>query len=128
MNIGLNSGIFPKVWSPAEKLEAAARVGATGLELNIDADQLWTRRLDSATRRQLAQRARDAGLRWTSLCMNAHWIFNLTSPDARIRDIGVSLLLEAIDLAGDLGAGVILVPGCDQEESPTNARELWREA
>src|SRR5687768_339021 len=127
MDIGLNSGIFPKPWPPAEKLEAAARAGAAGLELNIDADQLWTRRLDHVTRRQLAQRARDAGLRWTSLCMNAHWIFNLASPDARIRDISVGLLLEAIDLAGDLGAGVILVPGCDQEESPTNAADLFRD-
>ncbi len=85
MQIGLNSGIFPKRWSPAEKLEAAARVGAAGLELNIDADQLWTRRLDDTARRQLAQQARDAGVAWTSLCLNAHWIFNLASPDARIR-------------------------------------------
>lgn len=127
MKIGLNSGIFPKSWSPAEKLEATVRVGATGLELNIDADQLWTRRLDGATRSRLVQQARAAGVAWTSVCLNAHWIFNLTSPDVRIRDLGSSLLLEAIDLAHDLGAGVVLVPGCDQPESPENAWELFRD-
>ncbi len=127
MQIELNSGIFPKRWSPAEKLEAAARVGAAGLELNLDADRLWTRRLDGTARRQLVQQARDAGVAWTSLCLNAHWIFNLASPDARIRDIGTSLILEAIALAEDLGAGVILVPGCDQEESPENSWELFRD-
>ncbi len=127
MHIGLNSGIFPKHWSPAEKLEAAARVGAAGLELNIDADQLWTRRLDHDARRRLAQQARDAGVAWTSLCLNAHWIFNLASPDVRIRDLGVSLLLEALDLARDLDAGVILVPGCDQPESPPDKSGLFRD-
>lgn len=127
MHIGLNSGIFPKHWSPGEKLEAAARAGATGLELNIDADQLWSRRLDRDDRRQLAQQARDAGVTWTSLCLNAHWIFNLTSPDARIRDLGAGLLLEAITLARELDADVILVPGCDQPESPLNKSELFRD-
>lgn len=59
--------------------------------------------------------------------MNAHWVFNLASPDVRIRDVGISLLLEAIDLACDLGATTILVPGCDQEESPENKWELFRD-
>jgi hexulose-6-phosphate isomerase len=125
MKIALNSGIFPGAWSPAEKLEAAARVGAEGLELNIDANALWTQRLDGAARQALRQQAQHAGLAWTSLCMNAHWVFNLASPDVRIRDVGVSLLVDAIDLAQDLGASAILVPGCDQAESPENRWELF---
>ncbi len=127
MKIGLNSGIFPANWSPAQKLEATARVGAAGLELNIDATQLWTQRLDSAARRALRQQAQAAGVAFTSLCLNAHWVFNLTSPDVRIRDIGISLLLAAIDMAQDLGATALLVPGCDQEESPENKWELFRD-
>ena len=31
MKFALNSGIFPGTWSPAQKLEATARVGADGL-------------------------------------------------------------------------------------------------
>ncbi len=127
MKVGLNSGIFPGTWSPAQKVEAAARAGAAGLELNIDGNQLWTRRLSGEDRSRLRQQAEDAGVPFTSLCLNAHWIFNLTSPDVRIRDIGISLLVEAIDLAGDLGAAVLLVPGCDQEESPENKWELFRD-
>ena len=125
MKFALNSGILPGAWSPAEKLEAAARVGAEGLELNIDANALWTQRLDRSARQALRQQAQDAGLLWTSLCMNAHWVFNLASPDVRIRDVGVSLLIDAIDLAQDLGASAILVPGCDQPQSPENRWQLF---
>jgi len=127
MKIGLNSGIFPATWTPAQKVEAAARVGAAGLEINIDARQLWTQRLDAAARQALHQQADDAGIAITSLCINAHWVFNLTSPDVRIRDLGVSLLMDTIDMAHDLGAGAILVPGCDQEESPAHKWELFRD-
>jgi L-ribulose-5-phosphate 3-epimerase len=127
MKFALNSGIFPGAWSPADKLQAAARAGAGGLELNIDANVLWTQRLDGAARQALRQQAETLGIAWTSLCMNAHWVFNLASPDVRIRDIGVSLLIEAIDLAQDLGASAILVPGCDQAESPEDKWALFRD-
>lgn len=127
MNIGLNFGIFPAAWSPAEKIEAAARVGAAGLELNVDATALWTQRLDAATRTALRQQAADAGVAITSVCLNAHWVFNLTSPDVRIRDIGVSLVCDAINLAHDLGATTVLIPGCDQDESPANKWDLFRD-
>ena len=127
MKIGLNSGIFPATWSPAQKVEATARVGAVGLELNIDANQLWTQRLDMAARRALRQQAIDAGVAITSLCMNAHWVFNLASPDVRIRDLGVSLMLDAIDMAQELGAAALLIPGCDQDQSPANKWELFRD-
>ena len=127
MKFALNSGIFPGNWSPAQKLEATARVGAGGLELNVDANALWTQRLDGAARQALVRQAQDAGIVWTSLCMNAHWVFNLASPDVRIRDVGASLLIDAIHLAQDLGASAILVPGCDQPQSPENRWELFRD-
>jgi L-ribulose-5-phosphate 3-epimerase len=127
MKIGLNSGIFPATWDPSQKVEATARVGAAGLEINIDANQLWTQRLDGAARRALRRQAEDAGVAITSLCLNAHWVFNLASPDVRIRDIGVSLILDAIEMAEDLGATAVLVPGCDQDQSPANKWELFRD-
>jgi sugar phosphate isomerase/epimerase len=127
MNIGLNFGIFPATWSPAEKVEATARAGATGLEVNIDANALWTQRLDKAARSALRQQAADAGVTLTSLCLNAHWIFNLTSPDVRIRDIGISLIIAGVELAADLGATAVLIPGCDQAESPDNKWKLFRD-
>ena len=127
MKIGMNSGTFPATMTPAEKVEATARVGATGLELNIDTNQLWTQRLDATARKALRRQSQDAGVEITSLCMNAHWVFNLASPDVRIRDLGVSLLLDAIAMASELGAGAILIPGCDQDQSPANAWELFRD-
>jgi sugar phosphate isomerase/epimerase len=127
MNIGLNFGIFPATWSPAQKVEATARVGAAALEINIDANALWTQRLDAAARSALRRQAKDAGVALSSLCLNAHWVFNLASPDRRIRDIGISLIWDAINLAADLGAGAVLIPGCDQDESPENKWELFRD-
>jgi L-ribulose-5-phosphate 3-epimerase len=127
MQIGLNFGIFPVAWTPAQRIEATARVGASALEVNIDANALWTQRLDSTARKTLRQQAADAGVVIPSLCLNAHWVFNLASPDRRIRDIGVSVISDAIDLASDLGATALLIPGCDQEESPANKWELFRD-
>ncbi|MCB0121696.1 MAG: sugar phosphate isomerase/epimerase, partial [Caldilineaceae bacterium] len=127
MKIGINSGTFPATMTPTQKVEATAHVGATGMELNIDVNQIWTQRLDDAARKTLRRQAEDAGVEITSLCMNAHWVFNLASPDVRIRDVGVSLLLDAIDMADTLGAGAILIPGCDQDQSPANAWELFRD-
>jgi L-ribulose-5-phosphate 3-epimerase len=127
MNIGLNFGIFPANWSPAQRVEATARVGAAALEVNIDANALWTQRLDAAARSALRKQAVDAGVDLCSLCINAHWVFNLASPDVRIRDIGISLIWDAINLAVDLGATAILIPGCDQDESPANQWELFRD-
>jgi len=127
MKIGLNSGIFPSTWQPGQKVEATARAGAAGMELNIDAPQLWTQRLNASARQQLRRQAQDAGVEITSLCLNCHWVFNLASPDVRIRNLGVSFLLDAIDMAEALGAKAILVPGCDQDESPANKWELFRD-
>jgi len=127
MKIGMNSGTFPATLTPFQKVEATARVGATGLELNIDANQLWTQRLNASERANLRKQAQDAGVTITSLCMNAHWVFNLASPDVRIRDLGVSLLLDAIHLANELEAGAILIPGCDQDQSPENKWTLFRD-
>jgi len=127
MKIGMNSGTFPATWNPFQKVEATARVGATGLELNIDANQLWTQRLSPADRIALRNQAQDAGVTITSLCMNAHWVFNLASPDVRIRDLGVSLLLDALNLANELEASAILIPGCDQDQSPENKWTLFRD-
>jgi sugar phosphate isomerase/epimerase len=75
----------------------------------------------------LRRRAQDAGVEITSLCLNCHWVFNLASPDVRIRALGVSFLLDAIDLAEEVDAKAILIPGCDQEESPANKWELFRD-
>ena len=127
MHIGLNFGIFPATWSPAQRVEATARVGASALELNIDANALWTQRLDGSARATLRKQASDAGIEFSSVCLNAHWVFNLASPDPRIRDLGISLILEAINLAVDLGGRAVLIPGCDQEESPANRWDLFRD-
>lgn len=127
MKIGMNSGTFPATLNPFQKVEATARVGATALELNIDANQLWTQRLNQAEQGALRKQAQDAGVAIISLCMNAHWVFNLASPDVRIRDLGISLLLDAIDMASELGAGAILIPGCDQDQSPENKWVLFRD-
>jgi hexulose-6-phosphate isomerase len=127
MKVGLNSGIFPPTWSLTEKLETAAHVGAEGLELNIDVNALWTERLDLPARHDLRQQAEDLGVAWTSLCLNAHWLFNLASPNAHTRDVGIGILVDAIDLAQHLDASVILVPGCDLPQSPENKWELFRD-
>ncbi len=128
MQIGLNSGIFPGSFNLSEKIAAAGRCGAAGLEINIEATELLPRTLSRSDRRRLTEEARSAGVALTSLCLNAHWIFSLTDPDERIREFAVDLLLSAVELARDLGAAAVLVPGCDRPESPPEKWMLFREA
>ena len=121
MRAGANSGLFGRSLSWEERLTAAAELGYAGIELNIDANLLLPRMWDQARRQALRALAGERGVAIASLCMNCHWAFNLASPDARVREIGVDLLREAIGLAVDLGAPVILVPACDTQEVTTQA-------
>ncbi|HUX20948.1 MAG TPA: sugar phosphate isomerase/epimerase family protein [Spirochaetia bacterium] len=127
MRIGLNSGIFPGAWSLSEKIAAAGRCGAGGIEINIEAAELLPRTLGRDDRRRLVGEARRAGVAVTSLCLNAHWVFALTDPDLRIREVASDLLLSAVELARELGAGTLLVPGCDKLESPPDRWMLFRD-
>jgi sugar phosphate isomerase/epimerase len=118
---GANSGVFGRPLNFDDRLVAAAELGYAGIELNIDANLLLPRMWDRERRRALRALADQRGVAIASLCMNCHWAFNLASPDARVREIGVDLLHEAIGLATDLGAPVILVPACDTQEVTTES-------
>src|ERR671916_47395 len=119
MQLAVNSGIFGRPLGWEERITAAADLGYGGIELNVDANALLPRMWDRDRRAALRALAAERGVILTSLCMNCHWAFNLASPDARVREVGVDLLLEAIGLAADLGAPSILVPACDTQEVAT---------
>jgi L-ribulose-5-phosphate 3-epimerase UlaE len=121
MQLGVNSGIFGRPLGWEERIAAAGDLGYGGIELNVDANALLPRIWDGGRRAALRALAAERGVALTSLCLNAHWAFNLASPDARVREIGVDLLLEAIGLAADLGAPTILVPACDTQEVTTES-------
>lgn len=119
MRLGVNSGIFGRPLGWEERITATGELGYGGLELNVDANALLPRLWDRERRAALRALAAERSVTLASLCMNCHWAFNLASPDARVREIGVDLLLEAIGLAADLGAPAILVPACDTQEVTT---------
>jgi L-ribulose-5-phosphate 3-epimerase len=116
MKIGVNSGIFPRTIGFEQMVRLTGELGYEGIELNVDVDVLLPRLWDKRKRAELLKLARDSGVEVQSLCINAHNAFNLASPDPRIREIGVSLLNESVDLAVDLGAKLILVCGWDTNE------------
>ena len=119
MQLGVNSGVFGRPLGWDERIAAAGDLGYGGIELNVDANALLPRMWTRERRAALRALAEGRGVTLTSLCMNCHWAFNLASPDARVRELGVDLLLEAIGLAADLGAPTILVPACDTQEVAT---------
>ncbi|MCC6626914.1 MAG: TIM barrel protein [Chloroflexi bacterium] len=121
MHLAANSGIFGRPLDWDERILAASELGYAGIELNIDANALLPRMWDQARRAAVRALAARSGVTLTSLCMNCHWAFNLASPDARVREIGVDLLHEAIALAVDLGIPTILAPACDTQEATTAA-------
>ena len=119
MRLGVNSGIFGPALDWEERIRKASDLGYAGIELNVDATALLPRMWEQSRRAALRSLTAEHDIAITSLCMNCHWAFNLASPDARVRELGVDLLLEAIGLAADLGAPTILVPACDTQEVAT---------
>ena len=118
VSFGVNAGIFPGSFSVEDKIRATGETGYPLIELNVEANALLPRLLDERAKQNILETCKNNGVSIASVCMNAHWVFNLSSSDVRIRDVGVDLLLESINLASELRFETILVPCCYLGEIP----------
>jgi sugar phosphate isomerase/epimerase len=107
MRIGIRDGSLGMPWEAA--LEAAAEIGFDGVELDMGPNYretaLWTG--GSAA---VAAMARKGGSQVLTFCAGVCWALSPASPDAAVRREISMLLADLSRFAGELGAGVILVP------------------
>jgi len=106
---GVNAWIYPRSFSVDSILEASARLGFDGVELNVDEEAFSPERLSKRDRGEIANTAASLGLELPSLCSGLFWKYNLGSADETLRENGIELGKECCRLASDLGAKVVLV-------------------
>ena len=106
-------GSFP-TWLPSypldEVIERLARIGYDGIEIGCAAPHAYPAHLSQQRRKELKQRLTDSGLKAVSLlpAPGGGPGNNPASVVKEEREAAVSHYQEVIDLAGDLGAGLVL--------------------
>ena len=123
MRLGIYEKAFPAEWSWEERLCRAAELGYDFLEISIDESRPRLERLEQASseRSQIRQAIAASGVPITSLCLSAHRLYPLGSHTPNIRQRGLEILRQAIDLAGDIGLRIVQLMGYDVFYEPSDA-------
>lgn len=116
----------------AEKLRAGREAGFDALELSIDESDRRLSRLEwsGAQRRELLQLSRENGMYINTICLSGHRRCPLGSADSQVRQQGMQVMRQALELAYDLGVRIIQLAGYDVtygEPSTPSTRERFLE-
>ncbi|MBC6935876.1 MAG: L-ribulose-5-phosphate 3-epimerase [Chloroflexi bacterium] len=135
--LGLSIGIYEKAlpsnitW--AERLVLAAEAGFDFVEMSLDPSMERLGRLEwsPAQRRELRRAIESADMPIRTLCLSAHREYPLGCADASIRERGLTILRQTIDLAVDLGIRIVQVAGYDtlpDERPDEHSRRRYEDA
>jgi L-ribulose-5-phosphate 3-epimerase len=107
---GINTYSYTLNWSAADCIRHLADQGYAGVELMMYPGHLWPD-LDTSGRRDLRRAAEERGVRIISLNM-PNVDLNVAGASREMRDYSLGLLSQFVRLAGELGAGGIVIgPG-----------------
>jgi len=121
MKKGVNAWIYPSGFTIDEILEASAKIGFEGVELNLDEESL---NFPKKKRKEIAEKAASLGLELPSFCTGLFWKFNLASSDEKIREKGIEIIKKGCAFASDIGSKVLLVvPAVAVPE--VSYQEMW---
>ena len=120
--VGLYEKALPEQWTWEERLGSAAQTGYDFVEMSIDESELRLARLDWPTsmRAELVRCIANTGVPILTLCLSGHRKYPLGSHSPAVRQRGLDILCKAIDLACDIGARVIQIPGYDVFYEPSD--------
>lgn len=118
--LGLYEKSMPNGLSLREKLESARDAGYDFLELSIDESDEKLARLKwgRAERFAALEAMYQAGLPVRSICLSGHRRYPLGHPDPAMRERGLEIMRDAVDLASDLGVRIIQLAGYDVYYEP----------
>ena len=121
--VGIYEKAFPAGYSWEQILVSARQAGYDFVEMSIDESQGRLDRLNwkPAERAALRQAIHNSGVPIWGMGISAHRKFPLGSASADLRQQGLDILYQSIELAADLGVRVIQVMGYDAFYEPSNA-------
>ncbi len=127
-SLALYEKAMPDALPIEEKLQTAKELGYDSCELCIDQNPERAARLDwsKAERRALAGFMFDNDIRLTTLSLSLLRSYPLGTLDADANRKAFALLEKGLDLADDLGAGILLVNGYDVYETPSTPETAAR--
>ncbi|NWG16994.1 MAG: L-ribulose-5-phosphate 3-epimerase [Chloroflexi bacterium] len=133
LSIGIYEKALPSNITWAERLAQAVEAGFDFIEMSLDPTPERLGRLDwsSAQRHELRRAVEDTGIPIRTLCLSAHRNYPLGCANATVRQRGLAILRQTIDLAVDIGIRIVQVAGYDTlpDETPDEySRERYEDA
>ncbi|MDX5630861.1 MULTISPECIES: L-ribulose-5-phosphate 3-epimerase [unclassified Brenneria] len=127
--LGIYEKALPKSLSWPERLALAKSCGFDFVEMSVDeTDERLSRLAWSTTQRaSLVAAILESGVTIPSMCLSAHRRFPFGSHDEAIRERAREIMLQAIQLARDLGIRTIQLAGYDvyYEEQDSGTRQRF---
>lgn len=120
--LGLYEKAMPHSLSLGEKLAETGASGFDFMEISIDEteEKLDRLRWSGKQRREAMEAMWRTGTRIMTMCLSGHRKFPIGSEDEGIRQRGMEIMAEAIELAADLGIRLIQLAGYDEYYRPSN--------
>ncbi|MBI5667798.1 MAG: L-ribulose-5-phosphate 3-epimerase [Chloroflexi bacterium] len=133
LSIGIYEKALPSGVSWRERLTLAAQAGFDFVEMSLDPTPERLERLawSKAQRNDLRRAIEETGVAVKTMCLSAHRNWPLGCGDAAVREQGLALLRQALDLAADVGIRIVQLAGYDTlpDETPGDAsRERYLDA
>jgi predicted hexulose-6-phosphate isomerase len=120
--LGVYEKSMPNTFSIKEKLIEAKMAGFDFMEISIDEsdEKLGRLKWDKDQRFEIVKAIYETGIGIMTMCLSGHRKFPLGSEDEKVRERGMEIMRDAIDLAVDLGIRVIQIAGYDEYYKPSN--------
>jgi len=120
--LGLYEKSMPNELSLKEKLMETKNAGFDFMEISIDEtdEKLSRLKWSKAKRLEVVNDIWDTDTKILTMCLSGHRKYPLGSEDAQIRATGMQIMMDAIDLAVDIGIRIIQIAGYDEYYKPSN--------
>ncbi len=120
--LGLYEKSMPNSLSMKEKLIETKKAGFDFMELSVDEtdDKLERLKWDGIYRLEILKMIWETGTKIATMCLSGHRKYPIGSENEQIRNKGMEMMFDAIDLAVDIGVRVIQIAGYDEYYQPSN--------
>lgn len=126
--LGIYEKALPAELSWKQRLTLALELGFDHMEMSIDEtdDRLARLKWNAEERSAVRAAMEETGCKIRSICLSGHRKYPLGSPDPEIRNRGMEIMKDAIQLAADLGVRIIQLAGYDTYyDKGTEETERW---